>query len=98
MTSLQKLYLSYKHTQNTLLIFFLLLTLMSSKVFADERIRIHYNERPPYLVTVSAGLVSGLTADVARNAFQNAGIAHYWVKTPSTRQMKILKELNGSLY
>jgi len=39
--------------------------------------------------------VTGLTADVARNAFQNAGIAHYWVKTPSKRQMKILKENKG---
>jgi len=96
MPTLEKYDKPIQSTHNNLFkLFILLLILTSTYMSAEERIRIHYNERPPYLMTVTSGLVMGLTADVARNAFQNAGIPHYWMKTPSKRQMKILRENKG---
>lgn len=64
-------------------------------VEAQEQIRIHYNERPPYLISVSKGVVTGLTATPASLAFQKAGIPHYWQKTPSKRQIHILEANKG---
>jgi len=95
MPNLQNSYLTLKSTKISFLTFLSILLIINTYVFSDDRIRIHYNERPPYLITVSTGLVTGLTADVARIAFQNAGIAHHWIKTPSKRQMKILKQNKG---
>ena len=62
---------------------------------AEEMLRVHYNERPPYLETVAPGIAVGLTATPATRAFQNTGIPHLWVKTPSKRQMEILKQNRG---
>jgi len=62
---------------------------------AQELLRVHYNERPPYLETVAPGIAVGLTATVATRAFQYAGIPHLWVKTPSKRQIEILKRNIG---
>ena len=72
-----------------------ILVIVAPDLFADDRIRIYYNERPPYLVTVSEGVVSGLTADPVRNAFQQAGIPSYWRRLPSKRQMIILQQNKG---
>ena len=56
----------------------------------EDVITLHYHERPPYYITGPLG-VYGLCADPARLAFQKAGIAFRWEKTPARRQLGILK-------
>ncbi len=60
----------------------------------DNQLTVHYNERPPYLETLPQG-VKGLTADPATLVFKNAGLSFTWEKTPSKRQMAILKRNIG---
>ncbi|OZG71665.1 hypothetical protein BTA51_19975 [Hahella sp. CCB-MM4] len=67
----------------------------STIVVADNRIAIHYHERPPYMTTVEDGIVVGLTATPATIAFQSAGIPHRWILTPSSRQLEIIKRNQG---
>lgn len=62
---------------------------------ANDSIRILYNERAPYLISVSPGAVTGLTATPASFAFQQSGIPHFWEKIPSIRQMAILQGNTG---
>ena len=57
-------------------------------------IRVHYNERVPYLQTTPQG-VEGLTASPANLAFKKAGIAYQWEQTPAKRQMYILQLNKG---
>jgi len=78
----------------TLLIFLMLVVLITGG-FTDDRIRLHYNERPPYLITVAEGIVAGLTATPSSLAFQSAGIPFVWRNTPSKRQMHILEQNEG---
>ena len=69
--------------------------LITSNLYAEDKIKILYHERPPYVVTDSNGVVSGITANVVNKAFQNAKIAHFWQKIPSKRQIMILKKNKG---
>lgn len=64
----------------------------SSSTWAAGEITLHYNERPPYLVSEASGGAGGLTATPAAEAFKKAGIAFKWAKTPSTRQLAILEQ------
>jgi len=57
-------------------------------------ITLHYNERSPYLITEQDG-VMGLTGTPARSAFRKANIPFKWEKTPSKRQIVLLKENDG---
>jgi len=53
-------------------------------------ITILYNERVPYIKTTPDG-VEGLVATPAALAFKKAGIPFSWKKTPTRRQMAMLK-------
>lgn len=64
-------------------------------VRAEEPIRFHYNERPPYLITADEGIVYGLTGTPASLALQQSGIPHIWLNTPAKRQMALLKQNKG---
>jgi len=64
---------------------------------ASEPIRLLYNERPPYFLTASPGVVTGLTGTPASFAFQQLGIPHIWEKIPSIRQMNILQKNKGKV-
>ncbi|MBI2381381.1 MAG: hypothetical protein HYV16_11570 [Gammaproteobacteria bacterium] len=68
------------------------LSLWTLAAHAAEPINLHFNERPPYLVSGQGGAVTGLTADRAAEAFRQAGIPFAWVKTPALRQLALLKE------
>ena len=57
-------------------------------------ITLHYNERPPYLVTIDNG-VAGLTGDPATIAFEKSGIPFRWEQTPSKRQIYLLQQNSG---
>jgi len=72
-----------------------ILSVFSSLSVSDNIVRVHYNERPPYLTTVAHGIAVGLTATPAMKAFQASGIQHQWVKTPSNRQIAILEKNAG---
>lgn len=61
---------------------------------AGTVITLHYNERPPYLVSTAHG-VTGLTGNPATIAFQNANLPFVWKRTPSKRQMYILQQNQG---
>ncbi len=56
----------------------------------EKAVTIHYHERPPYYVTGPLG-VYGLCVDPVKKAFFAADIALKWVKTPTVRQLGILK-------
>lgn len=60
--------------------------------WAEEKITLNYNERPPYLVPAADNSAIGLTAVPAANAFKTAGIPFTWVKVPTTRQIAVVKE------
>jgi len=49
-------------------------------------------ERAPYYVDQHDGTYEGLIASPASSAFEKAGIAFKWVKTPAKRQLKVLKD------
>ncbi len=57
-------------------------------------ITLHYNERPPYLVTTNQG-VEGLTGDPATIAFEESKFPFKWEQTPSKRQLYILQQNSG---
>ena len=61
---------------------------------ANDLITLHYNERPPYLVTTDNG-VRGLTGDPATLIFQESDIPFRWQQTPSKRQIYILQQNKG---
>jgi uncharacterized protein (TIGR02285 family) len=60
----------------------------------DNSITLHYNERPPYLVTTDSG-VGGLTGDPATMIFERSNIPYKWVQTPSKRQIYLLEQNRG---
>lgn len=64
-------------------------------VWAQEPITLHYNERPPYLVSQADGSVAGLTATPASTAFTRADIPFVWMQTPAMRQWQLLKANQG---
>ncbi len=72
------------------------LFVQASVVIADciNNISVHYNERVPYLQTTPQG-VKGITADPTNLAFEKAGIPFQWKRTPSKRQITILKMNKG---
>lgn len=57
-------------------------------------ITVHYNERPPYLVTTADG-VTGLTGGPTTLAFENSGIPYRWMQTPTKRQIYVLQQNLG---
>ncbi len=57
-------------------------------------ITLHYNERPPYLITTDRGVV-GLTGDPATIVFEKSDIPFQWKQTPSKRQIYILQQNSG---
>lgn len=61
---------------------------------AYDLITLHYNERPPYLVTTENG-ISGLTGDQATIVFERSKIPFRWQQTPSKRQIYILQQNRG---
>lgn len=61
---------------------------------ASSVITLHYNERPPYLVTTDQG-VGGLTGDPTTIVFKKSGIPFRWEQTPSKRQIYLLQQNSG---
>lgn len=62
---------------------------------ASAQIRLHFNERPPYVFSKD-GQLSGLFGTPAEAAFKAEGIPYTLVLTPVARQLQIIKN-NGSL-
>jgi len=60
----------------------------------DNLLTLHYNERPPYLVTTDRG-VGGLTGDPATIVFEKSNIPFQWKQTPSKRQIYLLQQNRG---
>lgn len=60
----------------------------------NSLITLHYNERPPYLVTTESG-VGGLTGDPATLVFEMSNIPYKWQQTPSKRQIYLLEQDRG---
>ena len=60
--------------------------------WAEDKITLYYNDRPPYLVPSADGRPTGLTATPAANAFRLAGISVIWSKLPSNRQLLMIKD------
>lgn len=54
-------------------------------------ITLHYNERPPYLVTTASG-VGGLTGGPATVVFEKSNLPFQWKQTPSKRQIHLLQQ------
>ncbi len=57
-------------------------------------IYLHYNERPPYLITTENG-VEGLTGSPTTLVFEKSQIPFQWKQTPSKRQIYILQQNTG---
>lgn len=68
---------------------------LSASVPLAAELEVHYHERAPYMVSVAPGIVAGYTGTPATRAFQSAGVAHQWRKTPSKRQLAIVRRNNG---
>ena len=65
--------------------------LLPNPCAAADRIVLYYNVRPPYLVPMADGSVSGLTGTPADHAFKAAGIPFVWSKMPTNRQLLNIK-------
>jgi len=68
--------------------------ILPSSAPSDNFITLHYNERPPYLVTLENG-VGGLTGEPATIVFEKSGIPFEWTQTPSKRQIYLLQQNKG---
>lgn len=73
----------------------LALASLCAAAWADDKITVHYNERPPYLKSTPDGSPGGLTGAPAAEAFKKAGIAVTWAKTPTSRQLDLLEKNDG---
>lgn len=60
----------------------------------NNLITLHYNERPPYLITTENG-VGGLTGEPATLVFKMSHIPYRWQQTPSKRQIYLLEQNRG---
>jgi ABC-type amino acid transport substrate-binding protein len=69
-------------------------TAMPTPPEKDNVITVHYNERPPYLVTTDSG-VTGLTGDPVTIAFEKGVVPYRWQQTPTKRQIYILQQNTG---
>ena len=67
---------------------------MPATATKETTITVHYNERPPYLVTTENG-VTGLTGDPVTIAFEKSGVSYRWQQTPTKRQIYILQQNSG---
>jgi polar amino acid transport system substrate-binding protein len=75
--------------------FLFLIAGLSAPILSTAQVTLHYNERPPYMVSKD-GQLTGLTGSPAVAAFKAAGIAFTLNSTPSTRQLITIKENTGS--
>jgi len=74
---------------------FALTATVAPTITTDHLITLHYNERPPYLITSGSG-VEGLTGTPATLVFQNMiNIPFQWKQTPSKRQLYLLEQNRG---
>ncbi len=64
---------------------------VGSLALAQSLLKIQYNERPPYQITMDNGAVTGLTATPLARALLDAGIPHQWEKVPTNRQLANIK-------
>lgn len=64
---------------------------------AQEKITLHYDERPPYLQSAADGSAFGLAATPASNVFRAAGIPFAWELSSMNRQMQLLKQNIGKV-
>lgn len=69
--------------------------LLGHAASAQDRLTIHFNERPPYLVASTDGSPSGLTGTPTVQALRAAGLAAQWALTPSARQLATIKDNQG---
>ncbi len=69
-------------------------TALPAAATKETTITVHYNERPPYLVTTENG-VTGLTGDPVTIAFEKGGVPYRWQQTPTKRQIYILQQNSG---
>lgn len=81
--------------QKSLLPWMVLVSGLVSPMFASAQVALHYNERPPYLVSKD-GQLTGLTGSPAVAAFTAAGIPFTLHSTPSARQLVVIKENSGA--
>ena len=65
-----------------------------SEMKAGDAIALHYFERVPYMHATD-GVVVGLVADPAQEAFERAGVPFYWRETPPKRQLYIIHQNTG---
>lgn len=62
---------------------------------AQVTLTLHYQDRPPYSFADAEQRIRGLVAEPAARAFERAGIAFNWAKTPSQRQLVLIQNGNG---
>jgi len=62
---------------------------------AVEPVALLFNERPPYQILTADGVLYGLTATPAIQAFKAAGIPMALKKIPTNRQIAVVKEATG---
>lgn len=80
-----------------------LLLILTSLLFSQEsfskdnieEITLHYYDRPPFMVEKNH-IPTGLTADLVLQVFKEADVSYRLKKTPARRQLRILKENQGS--
>lgn len=74
---------------------FVTVALCAGAPVAAQTVALHYNSRPPYLI-VQEGVLTGLTGSPAIAAFKASGVPFAIMETPATRQLKVLKDNDGS--
>lgn len=73
----------------------LALLLLTPPPTAAQTLSLHYQERPPYSSRQGDGRVTGLVAEPAAAALEQAGIAYTWQLTPSQRQLALIQSGGG---
>jgi polar amino acid transport system substrate-binding protein len=78
---------------NALLRYWLLIPALfaSLAAHAEDRLKLLYEDRPPYYVTAKDGSVSGLAIDPVAAALKKAGIMPNWQTTSAKRQLAAIQ-------
>ena len=77
--------------QRTLLQRYFVVAILLVPMYSVAQVTLHYNERPPYLVSKD-GQLTGLTGTPAVAAFKAAGVAFTLKSSASARQLALIKE------
>lgn len=77
-------------------VLFVPLCFLRAAAESADLVSVHYDNRPPLVVTMPDGGVGGIVGEPAARIFATAGLSVRWVRTPPRRSYSVLANSNGN--